>query len=272
MTPVREVHAGIDGHWRLIRRHRQTDRLIAMTPWKPNAITAAGKDLFLQLGVGASSDDLDSASDLVIKSSGGTIQKTLGACQSGYPKTSDEAGVNLKECIWRWADETSDTYSAYELEVKSPGGVLFSESNQNLGTKPSSENWYYEYKVLISASDSDFTDAGLDHWLKTLSGAAVDNQGSYWDAFSTDCECNASGSFVAGNLTSGPTVDTVNDRVTWVWRFGDGVALGSWGSATLRIRGRFTDYDVDLRSGGTGEGATKSNDDIWDFTYQFSIT
>lgn len=235
-----------------------------------NALTSAGKDLFLQIGIGASSDHLTNATDLRVYNSGGSLQTTLTSCDSGFPKTSDDAAVSIKNLVFQWTDSSTNTYSAYRLDVVTPAGTTFSQGNLGFGTKATNEQWTYEYTVTISSADSDFVDEGLDSWLRML----VNFNSNHWSSGGTYCRIYNGLSIVQTKTPSaGPSVDTVNDRVTWVFTFSDGQANGDWGAYTMKIESNtFIDADVDLRDGSTGTTGVKGSGDTWTLTYQFSIT
>lgn len=235
-----------------------------------NALTSTGKDRFLQIGVGSSSDHLTSLTDLRVYNSGSSLVKTLTACDTGFPKTSDDVSVSLKNLVFQWTDSSTDTYDANRLDVVSPGGVTFSQGTLGFGTKATNEQWTYEYTVTISSADTDFTDEGLDSWLRML----VNFNSNHWSNAGTYCRIYNGASIVQTETpTSGPTVDTGLDKVTWVFTFSDGQANGDWGVYTMKIESNtFIDADVDLRIGSTGTTGTKGSGDTWVLTYEFSIS
>ena len=234
-----------------------------------NALTSTGKDRFLQLGVNQSTDHLTSSTDLRIYNSSNTLVKTLTSCDSGWPKTSNEAGVALKNVVWQWTDSSTDTYEANRLDVVSPGAVVFSQGTLGFGTKATNEQWVYEYTVSISSADSDFVDEGLDSWLRMLVGY----NGDHWDAGKTFCRIYNGVSIVQTETpSSGPTVNTGSDKVSWVFTFSDGQANGDWGAYTMKIESNlFLDGNVDLRDGSTGTTGVKGSGDTWTLTYEFSV-
>lgn len=163
------------GQWRVTRVSRETGEVLS-THEGPNTIQTAGLNRVLDCMIGDSSLHLDQANaDLVIRNSSDTVVKTITGADSGYPDHSTQG-----EVVFQWSDISTEQYEADDLLVKRDHGgsddLTFSVSDQNLGNKPDSENWIYEYTLSIgNGGDTDLKDAGLDHILHLFTGDSSDH-------------------------------------------------------------------------------------------------
>lgn len=160
----------LEGRWKVTRVCRRTGRVLGVHRFK-NTIQSAGIHRVLDCMIGASGLHMNQGNaDLVIRNSSDTVVKTITGADSGYPDHSTS-----KQVTWRWSDISVETYEADDLLVKRDHGgsdnLTFSVSDQNLGTKPDSENWLYKYTLSIgNGGDTDLQDTGLDLILKLFSG------------------------------------------------------------------------------------------------------
>lgn len=202
-----------------------------------NAVT---KSLFLDLGRGASSDHVTSASDLRIKDSGGTVRATLAAMAAGYPSHATPG-----QMVAKWEDNSTNTYPAHTLEIVTPGGAVFSTSAPNFGTKPANENWHYTYTLTFGAGTSWLTEEGVDLWLKLVTGTS----NSHFDATTKlrvfdnwgDPELPPTGEIEpVGGIVAQSVTRIDADTVRWSFKAPNGVFEGNWVQVIIENAGGTT--------------------------------
>lgn len=210
-----QARGRIGGRWKIHRRDRETGRELPPIEG-PNAVLAAGKQVFLDImgGIGGTVFD-QTNTDLRIYVSGPTLQKTLD-CDSVTHGADDSGTVTFV-----FSDNTTDTYTVSRLDIyNSSSGVTFSQTSPAFAggnAKPASENWIYEYTITITQNgDSDLDMDGLDHALRMFTGDRSPGSYSGWDEA---CRIQVQNS--GRTLTETVTVDAIPSRsgetLTWVF-------------------------------------------------------
>ncbi|MGW8180174.1 MAG: hypothetical protein ACWGQW_15655, partial [bacterium] len=163
------VEIGLRGRWRVLRRERDTGKVLPPLELG-NTIQTQGKYDFLDLMCGLGTPDVynNANTDLRIYNSTPTLQKTLN-CASGYPSPGSEDSGTV---VYLFEDFTTDSYEAYRLDIYNAASAhVFSQATENLGTKPSNQDWTYEYTLSITQNgDSELFMDGLDHALRWFTG------------------------------------------------------------------------------------------------------
>lgn len=230
-----EGNVSLRGHYRIDRYDRSSGRSLGCLE-VPNAVT---KSLFLDLGIGASADHLDSATDLRIKAAGGATVKTLSSQAAGYPSHGVAAQVDL-----RWEDTTADTYDAHTLEIVTSGGLVFSTAAPAFGTKPAGENWVFRYTLSFGAGTSALSIEGRDLWLRLVTGNSASHftnssklrvTGGSAVTFETADELAPAGGIAANSVSR-----TAEGTVRFTFVAGDNVLEGTWNRVVIENPGGTT--------------------------------
>lgn len=171
-TEIR-FNMGFQADLTVTRVCRETGEVLGTMEAK-NAITAAGITRFIDLIVNDSSSHVDAGADLKIYNEANALQKTLTGLATGYPQAASGGSTTL-----RWADETVDTYEVDDFEILAADGttIVATITNSNFGTKPTTENWLYDWTLSVSGS-AEWTTAGLNQMLDLITG----EQTVHWEA------------------------------------------------------------------------------------------
>lgn len=255
------------GVYRIHRYDRETGEYLG-TIRGENSITTAGRDLFLDLGIGDSSSVLDNANSVIeVEDSGGSDVFTQAGADTGFPDLSTQG-----QATWQWSDETANEYTVDTIRVRqgSLTGTIFSEFAGTLSggnDKPSNENWIYEWT--ISFSSSQLTDAGAHSWLEILVGDLA--SGSNWSNAQLRVEDDGGSLVGAVGIDSG-FPSRSGGTITWQFTAEDGTAEGTWHDPIVRSI-TWPDGDVVLSQdagGGDSEG-TKSSGEVWEYAYTLTV-
>jgi len=213
---------GLEGWHRLDKYDRATGKHLE-TCFKKNTITTAGRQLFLDIIIGTSTNRLTQANAhlYLFAGAGGSPVKTIAGATS-----APDHGTN-RQVSWQWQDNTVDTYAANRLEVRAGASPIFSDSTPNFGTKPTSQNWHYTYSVTISGPPS-FNDGvggygGLHSMLRMLTGATTMPN----DENVTFIRIRTDTGTVIGELKA-TSVSRSGQTAEWVWVVPAGSATGNW--------------------------------------------
>lgn len=235
-----------------------------------NAIQTAGKELLLDLMIGASTAYFDNANSVLQVTDGaGTDLFTQSGADSGFPDASTS-----KQLYWEWTDASTNTYTVDTIRLRqgSLTGTIFSEVTGGPFTdnsKPSDENWTYEYTLTISGDVADLQDGGLNAILEIMAGVEDDNFDNPGTVLRVE---DSSGSLVGTVNTDSGYPSRSGTTVTWQFTSADGDDLGEWYDPIVKAQA-WTDTVPVLSQdagGGNSEG-TKSSGEEWQYTYDFSI-
>lgn len=259
----------LSGVWRIKREANELHELPAGTPLPSmgarNTIQADGRDHLLDLMGGGGGDNFadNASSQLEVEDSGGNPLFSPSSADSGYPDLGTQ-----KQATWQWTDASTDSYTVDTVRFTVLGeSVVFSEvtggpfsDNQ----KPSTENWTYEYTLIISAGDAELQDDGLHAVLEIFTGEITDS----FNQNGTRIEPVDSGSPIG---TQGPDSDPTRSGNTleWVFTVAEGSLTGSWDTVNI-LGATWASADVTLSS-GSGPG-TKDSDTQRVYTYTFTLT
>jgi hypothetical protein len=264
------------GFYRVKAVDRETGEVIRTSAWRPNAITTAGRNIFLDIMRGnTSSDYFDNANTQlrIFDGSPGTLVKTITGADSGFP-TVAESGSNV-EATWQFSDISVDEYDATRLEIRNRAGgsgtVIFSDSVQSFGSKPNTQNWIYEYKLILSnvaiAPFGDGTNiyTGVPQLLDMFTGDQID---SYDEDTQLFVEGSSSGTY---SQTADGAPSRTDQTVTWTFTVieGNGNSPNNWNFITIR-KTLIDCTDCRLRRDDEGWPAKQSNEQRT-VTYEFSV-
>lgn len=107
------------------------------------------------------------ATDLQIRNSSGTIQKTIPSVSQGPLPASGGSTTYI------WADNSTDSYPADDCRVRSAGSNVAIIDPTGFGTKPSGQNW--EYAWTFSIQGQGFQTAGLNRMVDCIANNSADH-------------------------------------------------------------------------------------------------
>jgi hypothetical protein len=259
-------HLEMRGLYRVIKEDRTTGER-AVGDWRPNAITTAGKNIFLDIirGSAGSGDVYDQANSQIriYDGSPGTLVKTLTGADAAFPSIALN-GANL-EVTWEWSDISVDVYNAARIELRNraggSGNTIFSDAAPAFGTKPNTQNWIYQYKLILTGiASAPFGDgtghySGVRELLEMFIGEQVDRYDTDTELF---VEGSSSGTY--SQVADGAPTRT-GQTVTWTFTVAEanGNAPNNWQDIT--IRKTLTDCtNCVLRKDNEGWPAKQSNE------------
>lgn len=270
-----------------VSKYKKDGTLVEHTPWTKNTIESEGFDKFLRMLAG----DTTGHGALNATDASVGISSTSSPVSYKYKKvgtdTGPTSGSTTKSApaaatLWEWHDDSTNTYTDatwLNFWFKDPEGSAGDEYRVayvqiNAGTKPSDENWHYQFFLELYSTDTDFTSAGFGILLDLYNG----NQTLFLTTTGIRLHPTTgagSGSEVGSALTpdANPTVNTTTDKITWVWTVADGTSNGVWGGTKIKVG---TSFLTNLRWGGCKTDGTscgtKANGEEWEYTYELSIS
>jgi len=261
--------------------------LVEHTPWVKNTITAEGFDKFLRMLVGDTTGHgaLDGTNAAVgidaANNPLGPFKFVQIGTDAGPTSGATTKSAPTQATLWEWHDDSIDVYGPatyLHFWYKDPEGSIGDEYNVasvtiSAGTKPSDENWHYQFFLELYSTDTDFTSSGLAVLLDLYNG----NQTVFLDATGIKLQPTTgagSGTDVGTALLpdGAPTVDTGANDITWVWTVADGTSNGVWGGTQIQVGSSFS---TNLRWGGCKTDGTscgtKAAGEEWEYTYVISV-
>ena len=256
-----EANIGVSGVMTLRRYDRETGRFLGEKR-KNNAVTAAGLTLLLNLWTNNSSVHVSQANaTILIYNSADAHQRTFSGATSGPDHTVSQ------NVDWVWEDNTVDVYEADDIHV-SNGATVFSVTDTNFGTKPSSENWHYTYTLNLTSIDGNINSTGLDYLLRTVSGNSSAHFNNLASSITVRDGSNNIEFTEIGCDAGYPSISGGTATFRWVIPAPGGIVSHVWNTVEV-----FVDYGpprVTIRSGGPSQGTQASNAE-WVFTYTFTL-
>lgn len=272
-----------------VSKYKKDGTLVEHTPWTKNTITSEGFDKFLRALAG----DFSNHGPLNATDASVGIADVTNPLSYKYVQVGTSAGpmsgsttksAPTQATLWEWHDDSTNVYTDatyLHFFYRDPTGVGSGNPEYrvayvaiNAGTKPSDENWHYQFFLELYSTDTDFTSAGFGVLLDLYNG----NQTLYLTTTGIRLHPTTgagSGTEVGSALTpdANPTVDTVNNKITWVWTVADGTSNGTWGGTKIKIG---TSFNTNLRWGGCKTDGTscgtKAAGEEWEYTYELSIS
>ena len=274
------------GQGRVVK-YKKTGEFVEATSWTKNTITSAGFDKFLRMLVGDTSGhgalnatDASIGIDASNNPNGPYVFTAVGT-DAGPTSGAVTKSSPSQATLWEWHDDSVNTYGSadylhfwYQDPEGSADEYHIASVNIAAGSKPSDENWHYQFFLELYSTDSDFVESGLAILLDLYNG----NQTDFLDATGIKLQPTTgagSGSDVGSALLpdGAPTVNTTLDKITWVWTAADGTSNGVWTGTQIQIGSTFS---VNLRWGGCKTDGTscgtKAGGEEWEYTYEISIS
>lgn len=271
-----------------VSKYKKDGTLVEHTPWVKNTIESEGFDKFLRMLVGDTNNHsalnaTDATVGISATSAPGPAWKfkqegtDYGPVDRTATKSAPAAAV-----MWEWHDDSTDVYLDAnwlhfyyrDPEVTDNDSYRVAYVQIDAGTKPSDENWHYQFFLELYSTDTDFTSSGFSVLLDLYNG----DRTQFLDTTGIRLHPTTgagSGTEVGSALTpdADPTVNTTTDKITWVWTVADGVSNGVWGGTKVKIG---TNFITNLRWGGCKTDGTscgtKAGGEEWEYTYELSIS
>lgn len=299
MTHI-NAHIDFEGTFRVYAQDRETG-VINPNPVieEHNAILTTsgnGFDRMLNLiidgsdassnSVGSSAHYDNSTSRLELRNGSDTVVFSQTGCESGYPDhgTTDQV-------TWRWKDTSTDTYTVDDFVWGRDAGTdgtidsTFSETTgmtawdagDNTGdlSKPSTQNWIYEYELSSSGGGNVITGSageGVDMIMRYMTGddgsaagasnmSQLDANGAQAHVFDTGASFNKT-----LGVSSGPSRPSTTS-VEWVFEDSSSDSY-SWDEVEVQESLNTQRLRDDTNFGGTNKGTN----DTFTWTYTLSAS
>lgn len=261
------LEANLKVEFTILKYDRDTNTLVGREDFT-NAVSTAGKQLFLDVMRGASTSRLDTAnSALHITGTGTPLPKTFTGCDSGFPQSPGD-----RQQRWQWSDISIDEYTVSTVEVRR-GALVFSSASPTFSggnVKPASQNWIYQYTLTISGG-GQFQEPvtfgaganypGLHEMLRALTANIASWATLNLNAYTTDGYANLHATVVLGGDTR--TAETVK----WTGSAGSGSGTGGpW--QWILIENQLGPTRLRISNEGWG---SKQSTSTWSFEYSFSV-
>jgi hypothetical protein len=165
--------------YRVKKYDRESGELVGVAQ-QHNEITNDGIQRWIDILAGDSTAylDRDNSRLRVYEMDGETpvLKFTANTSDASYPTLSTE---DVGVALWRWSDISVDEYDADRVVFDDNRGspIIFSQANPALGSKPSSQNWIYEYELTLEPSEEEenLFEGGLRYHLRLLIGDRTGN-------------------------------------------------------------------------------------------------
>jgi len=241
-----------------------------------NALTAFGKDLFLDLIIGLSNEHYDNTAVLQLTTDADSEVALFSGTDQG-PNSISATQTNGSRMEWQWEDNTTSQYTFRKGKMYNgtPGDAGTTQFNSvslsSDTTKSSDENWTFKMQVELFSSDTDIQSSGTQRMMQLMSGQSS----SHWVQSDAILVPKAADGTELGTRTADsgfPAADGGADLIAVEWTSPAGEDLGDWDETEVRMGGTTT---VVLRDGGCQQDGTscgtKQSGDTWTYRYEFRL-